>query len=222
MGPGKLCLQRWHQRTGQHDHPILVALAAAHDDHLPVKVNVLHAQALAFCQPHARAIQEPGQQAFDAVQQRQNGLYFVLGQDDGNALALWRAADALKPRQIQAQHLFVQKQQRVERLPVGRGGYLPIVGEHGEKCLDLRPAHVAGMPHPAFAATPTDEKARPVEVSFFSLQAIVKISNPFAQLVQQADGMESRGGDFVRFNIPVRLYSILAQYYVSKQLFRIL
>ena len=42
------------------------------------------------------------------------------------------------------------------------------------------------MRHRAVAAMPTDEKPDSVEVSFFSTQAIVKVTNPLPDLVKQA------------------------------------
>lgn len=54
------------------------------------------------------------------------------------------------------------------------------------------------MSHRAAPTMPADKKARPVQVSFFGLQAIVKKTNALAQLVKQSGGLENRDGDFAR------------------------
>jgi hypothetical protein len=58
---------------------------------------------------------------------------------------------------------------------------------------------------------PANEKARPVKVNLFGLKAIVKIPNALADLVQQANRLQSGCGDFLVFVIPVHSYSILRQ-----------
>ena len=46
--------------------------------------------------------------------------------------------------------------------------------------------HLARLGHLAVAAMPTDVKPDPVEVGFFSTQAIVKVTNSLPNLVKQA------------------------------------
>jgi hypothetical protein len=50
QGPprGQLLLQFLPNRAGQHDHPILVALAAANQDLVPIQVEIMHAQSAAL------------------------------------------------------------------------------------------------------------------------------------------------------------------------------
>jgi hypothetical protein len=59
------------------------------------------------------------------------------------------------------QHLVIEEEQRVQRLVLRRGRHAPAHSQIGEKCLDLRPAHLPRMP----LAVEDDEAANPPEVS---------------------------------------------------------
>ena len=48
----------------------------------------------------------------------------------------------------------------------------------------------------AVAAMPANEKSDPVQVNFFSAQAIVQVTNPLPDLVEQADGLQRRTAGF--------------------------
>ena len=80
---------------------------------------------------------------------------------------------------------------------------MPFIGQHGEEGLDLSFPHILGVAHGAVAAMPTDEKPRPIEVSFFGLKAIVQVANALSKLVKQPNRAQNGSGDFVRFNISV-------------------
>lgn len=70
---------------------------------------------------------------------------------------------------------------------------------------------LARMPHATLTAGPKHKKARPVHISFLSLQAIVQIPDSFANLIQQPFGQQ-RGGNtvtnFVRSVMPAHAYSM--------------
>jgi hypothetical protein len=87
-----------HQAARQHDNPVFVPLAAAHYDDVTFKVGIFHAQVQPFSQSHSGAIQKPGQNALDAVDQSQHGLHFGRRQDNRNPFALRRAPNGLHPR----------------------------------------------------------------------------------------------------------------------------
>ncbi len=115
--------------------------------------------------------------------------------------------------------LLVQKEQSIQRLAMGGRRNSPIVDQHGEEGLDLRIPHILGVAHGAVAAMPTDEKASPIQVGFFSLKAIVQVTNALTKLVQQPNRAKNGSGDFVRFNTPVHKYNILLQVYENKRFF---
>ena len=63
----------------------------------------------------------------------------------------------------------IKKQQGVERLVLGRFGYIPVDGQIGQKILDLGLAHLCGMANPMEADVSLD----PPEVSRFGPPAVV-------------------------------------------------
>ena len=98
-----------------------------------------------------------------------------------------------------------------ERLMVGGGSDFALIGHHGQKGLHILCAHVTQMPHAApLRGAPADEKADPVQVRFFSLEAIVQTPNPLAHLIEQAGRLQGRHAGFHEKFIPVYLYGIYA------------
>ena len=76
----------------------------------------------------------------------------------------------LHPGQLNDQHLSIQEQQCIERLPVGGGRNLPLGRQHRQKALDLSLPHVARMPKSAEAAgRPQHKCLGPVDISFLGL-----------------------------------------------------
>jgi hypothetical protein len=80
--------QRRRKGAGQHDHAILVALGFAHDDGVPVEIDILDAKAHGFHEAHARAVQqlrEQGGRAFHAREHAHATSSFVSTQ----GMRLW-------------------------------------------------------------------------------------------------------------------------------------
>ena len=147
-------------------------------------------------------------------------VQFSRCQHHRNALSLRRATNGLQPGEVLIQHPPIQKKQCVQRLPVGSGRYLALVGQHSQEGLNLGFTHVVWVAHLASSAVPADEKLRPVQVNLFGLKAIVEKSNPFANLIKQANRLQSWHGDFLMFVRTAHSYSILRQDADFKQLFR--
>ena len=82
--------------------------------------------------------------------------------------------------------------------PVVRGGRYPaLVGHHRQKRLNVVRAHVSRMAHAArLGSAPADEKAEPIQVGLFRLQAIVNVPNPLAHLIGQARRLQWRRTGF--------------------------
>ena len=56
---------------------------------------------------------------------------FIARQNDGQALRSFRAFDALEPRQLDAENLLVEEEQRALGLILGRAGYVARNSEVG-------------------------------------------------------------------------------------------
>jgi len=65
-------------------------------------------------------------------------------------------------------------------------GDFALSRQHRQKSLNLLGSHVARMRHLAVATMPAEVKTYPVEVGFFSTQALVKVTDPLPDLVKQA------------------------------------
>jgi hypothetical protein len=94
--------------------------------------------------------------------------------------------DAIKPWQINAQHVAVQKKQGTQGPMMCGGGNPPLSGQHGQESLKLCGPHIARMPHWPAATVPTNEQTHPIQIDFFRAEAIVQIPNAFSHLIQQA------------------------------------
>lgn len=84
-GKSKLLPQTGSQRARQHHHMVFIALGLANDDDVPIKVNILDAQAQPLHQSHAGAIKQLGKQAHVPTQKLEQGAHLLLGQHTGNA-----------------------------------------------------------------------------------------------------------------------------------------
>jgi len=69
----------------QHRHPVLGALTIADDEGSPFKLQVFDAQAQAFHQSHAAAVDQLGHQLMRARQATDEAQRLLFGQDGGQA-----------------------------------------------------------------------------------------------------------------------------------------
>jgi hypothetical protein len=104
----------------------------------------------------------------------------VLREHDGEPLRLLRVAYVAEPRQVDAEHLLVEKQKRGERLLMGRRGDVALGDEVGEECLDLDCAERQRMT----LAVIDDEPSRPIHVRTFSAHAVVLVADAIAYAIE--------------------------------------
>jgi len=90
-------------------------------------------------------------------------------QHDWHVLRTLGAGDAVEPRQLDAEHLASEEQQRGQRLVLGGRADLAIHREAGEEGLDLGRAHLARMPAPVKAY----ESADPPDLGLLRAQTMV-------------------------------------------------
>jgi hypothetical protein len=185
---------RLDESARQHHDAILVALCLAHDDGVALEIDILHAKALRLHQPHARAVEQVGDEPDFSRDGCKQGCHLVAREHRRQPTRPCGPREISEPRQIDTQHFAIEKKQRAERLVVRGGGHAPLRGKHGEKRFDLVRTHVARMLH----AAPADEKADPVDVRLFGREAVVQIPRAFAHLAEQADGAGRNGGCALR------------------------
>ena len=118
---GNLPPQRRSERLGQHDHPILVALGLAHDDHIAIELHVLDTQPNRLHQTHAGAVQQPCDECRRVDHRLQQDPDLLTGQHSWNATRIAGSLQVGHPGKLGTKHLFVEEQEGTERLVV-RGG----------------------------------------------------------------------------------------------------
>ena len=130
---------------------------------------------------YVSAVQPLREQALFALHQRQHACHFSRRQHHRQTRRPVRPTDGLHPRQVLPEHLLVQEQQRRQGLSVRGHRHMPLGRQPGKKGLDLGLAHLARVAQ----AMEAHEGTHPVNVGLLGAQAVVKVANPFAHLVEQ-------------------------------------
>ena len=82
----------------------------------------------------------------------------------------------------------------LKRLARRRCRHIAFGGQHGKKSFNLLGSPAARMRHLAIATMPADVKPYPIQIGFFSTQAIVKIANPLPDVIKQTGEMIAKVG----------------------------
>ena len=102
----------------------------------------------------------------------------------------------IEPRQLNIEHLTVQKQQRAQAWLFVELGILRSVASIVRKASTCGAPMSRGCFHRAVAAMPAHEKPNPIQVNLLNTEATVHISNLLPNLVKQPDGLQRRGSGF--------------------------
>ena len=166
-------------------------------DRSSFEIHVLGPELKGFGNTRACAVQKLREQSMLAVHEREYSSDFIDREHDRQVPLSARAADLRHPRQLFSQHLAVEKEERRKRLLVSRCRQVALVRKPGEKRLDLRSAQCLRMAQ----AIESNKHAYPVYVRLPGAYAIVKITNTFAEPVEQLDRL--KGSDLPRFSGPI-------------------
>ena len=178
----ELFVQAMLERGRQHHHPVLAALALAHDDRAALEIDVLDPQTYAFHQPHAGAIQQLREQAMPGRNAPHQAADLFLSQHHRQPRLVLRAAQLPHPRQVEPKHLLVEKQQRRQRLLVRGRRHAALGSEPGQERLELRLCQLRRMTQ----AVEPDESTRPMDVRLLGANAVVHVPDLLAKGVEQA------------------------------------
>src|SRR5581483_10253828 len=107
--PVDLAAQWLAKGLRQHRAAVLGALAVAHHDLVAGEIDVFDAQAQAFHETHARAVQKTRYEPSAAVHRAEKLPDFVPRKHGRNSPRTLRAYDAIHPRQLDAEHVAVQE-----------------------------------------------------------------------------------------------------------------
>ncbi len=131
----KLTAQRFHKRLRQYRAPVLTPLAVTNRDFQPHEIDILDTQPHRLHQTQAGTVQQGCYQMVDPIQLSEQITDFRLGQNDRQTRRLFGSRDTVQPRQLNGQHLLVQKQDRRQRLILSRRRYLPDNSKMRQKRL---------------------------------------------------------------------------------------
>ena len=192
----QLRLERGRQGGRQHHHPVLAPLAATHDDHAALEIDILGAQLQRLGDAHAGTVEQLRQHGMRAFEQCQHRAHLGGGQHHRQARLALRAVQRIQPGQVLAEHLPVQEQQRRQRLPMRGHRHAALDGQPGQEGAHLVGAHLLGVAQTVEA----NEGPNPMDAGFLGSYAVVPVAHPLAQLVQQpacrrgaAGGCQRRG-----------------------------
>src|SRR5204862_2906921 len=116
---GQVLTQRGNERDRKHDDSVLRAFSLTHDHGATCEINILHPQTQAFHDPHPRPVEQLDKQLLLTVQGGKYLSHFLMSEYHRQTDAALRTSDFIHPRQVEAQHLLVEEQERRQRLLVG-------------------------------------------------------------------------------------------------------
>ena len=156
----ELLAQRGRDARRQHRHPILVALAVADEDLAARELDVLHAQPHRLHDAQSGAVEQRADQPMDALQACQDARHLLARQDHRQTRRHPGLLDAVEPRELDAEHLLVEEQQRALGLVLGRCGNPVAHRQRGQERLDFRRAESGRVA----LAMENDEASNPVAI----------------------------------------------------------
>lgn len=148
-----------------------------------LEVNILDAQADAFHEAQAAAVEELGHQFVGAVQAVQELPDLFAGEDGGEAFGSFGRGEE-DGVNLFVEDLAVEEEDCAEGLVLGGGGDISFHSEVGQEGLDFWGTHIGGM---AFVVE-EDEAAHPVHVGLFGAVGVVFESEDLAELIQKFFG----------------------------------
>ena len=120
----------------EHGEAVLLTFAVSDRNLVPFHVYIFDAQAQAFYEPEAGAVEEGGQEQRRSIHLAQERLDFGVGKDDGEPFGASGGGDSFKRRQGDAQYLSVEEQKRISGNILGGGGDMLLDGEMGKIVSD--------------------------------------------------------------------------------------
>jgi hypothetical protein len=157
------------QRGGKKGRAVLSPFSVAHDQLLAGEVDVLDAELQRLQDADSGAVDQRRAQVLDAGHSREDGADLAAREDHGQALGAFRMDDSLQPGDLPPQHVLVEKEQRGQRLILGRSAYVPLGRERAQEGGDFRLVQSGGM----LAVVEVDESSDPGDVALFGATAVV-------------------------------------------------
>src|SRR5437667_3423103 len=129
-----------------------------------------------FHDAHAGAVGQATDQVVNALKLAKETLYFVSSEDRRQTGCALGALDPIEPREVDADDLFVQEQNRALRLVLRRRGHVARDGKVGQERFDVAFVALRRM-----ALVVQDDKAtNPIDVGLFRTISVVLAADTVA------------------------------------------
>ena len=180
-----MLLEGWDESLGQQGDAVLIALGVAHQNLPPGELDVLHAEADAFHDAHAGAIEQLSHELVEAGHLVEEPLRLVFGEHRGQATVFAGADGVDGAGEFNLEHMAIEKEEGAEGLVLGGRGHRLVDRQPGEKGLDLGRVQLARMAQLVKADVAFD----PVDVGGFGADGIALEADGVAYLVEKLLGL---------------------------------
>jgi hypothetical protein len=175
--------------AGEHRRSVLLALPVAHHDLVSGEVDVLHPQPAALEEAQARSVEQGCHDPRDAVHAREQVPHLVAREDHGQAGWSLRADEAVEPREVAAEDLAKEEEERRERLVLGRGGDATARRRVAQEGRHVLGSEVGGVP----AAVELVEADHPSNVGLLRVPAQETQTHHAPRAIAQAGRLAASG-----------------------------
>jgi len=163
----KLGRQLLHNRLRNWDRAVLFPFSM-NSENPSVEVKILHPQLQTFKQPESAAIKQVDHKIIRILEMLQNRIYLISGKDHRDIVRFLRAGDVPVFSEVLFERMPEKKQQRIERLVLGRGRDIALNSKVGEIFLDIGRRQFMRR----FIAQKTLKLARLVRIGFQRLPGV--------------------------------------------------
>lgn len=181
----QMLAQRLHKAPRQRGDAVFATLTIAHPDLFALEVDILDAKAHALLQAQPGAVEQAGHEPRGALELFEHGSNLAHAQHDRQPLGTLGAHRLPIDRPGLAQHVVIQKQQRSQRLVLGRRAHAARDGEMLEIGVDGLWTELLRMA----AIVEQNESANPGAVRLLGACAVVTQAHGAADAVEQPGGV---------------------------------
>ena len=164
---------------GKKGETVFMAFAIPDEDLRMPKINIFDPQAEAFGDTQAATVNDFGHQLFEAFEEGEKFVDFLLSEDGGERFSSF-GADGVDFAQVDVKDFLVEVDESAEGLILGRGGHIFLDGQMSQIVFNLFFTHVAGM----HLVVKEDVALDPVQVSFLCTVSIIALAERVFDTIQ--------------------------------------
>ena len=178
---------------GQDSDAVLSPFAIADKNQVLAKIHIFNAQAQAFHEAQAAAIEQFANELVYAGQAGDDLQRLGRGEDCGQLFRPVGPGHIDGAVEFLVEDIAVEKEQGSQRLVLGGGGNVVVNSQVGQEGFDLGGAHFGGVA----LVVEQDKAPDPADVGFFGAQGIMFKASAFTGLIEQLFGRWGSHGHFL-------------------------